>query len=361
VVSRDVPPAVNEVPTPQPGPGSVVIKVLVAGVVTYMRDVLNGKRKYPFPTPIIPGASAIARVAAVGPDATVLKGGELVFYDCTTRGRDNPANAMLAGISAGPNAASSKLMEGEWRNSTYAEYARVPLENCYVLDEARLLGSPREGGLGYKIEYLSYFSLMMVSFGGLADIDIKSGETIVIAPATGAFGGAAVVIALAMGARVIAMGRNKEKLDNLTTFSDRVRAVQIANDVETDLAALRKFGRIDAFFDISPPEAENSTHIKSCILALREGGRVSLMGGQKGDLAIPTRAVMRNCLTIKGKWMYDRKDVERMIGMLEIGNFRLGPEIGLKLMGKYGLEDWDAAFTSAEQNVGMGMLTVITP
>lgn len=58
-------------------------------------------------------------------------------------------------------------MRGEWRDSTYAEYAKVPLENCTALDEKRLLGPVEDGGLGYSEEALAYISSLLVPFGGL--------------------------------------------------------------------------------------------------------------------------------------------------------------------------------------------------
>lgn len=92
-------------------------------------------------------------------------------------------------------------------------------------------------------------------------------------------------VALAMGAKVIAMGRNQEALSFLkarVTAPERVETVQITGSVEADCKELKKFGLIDAFFDIGPPEAAASTHFKSCILALRHGARISIMGGYKG-------------------------------------------------------------------------------
>jgi D-arabinose 1-dehydrogenase-like Zn-dependent alcohol dehydrogenase len=134
---------------------------------------------------------------------------------------------MLGGIHWGYSASSAKLMAGEWRDATYAEYAKLPLENCYALDEARLLGSPDAGSLGYSIEQLAFLSGLAVPYGGLLDINLRAGETVIVAPATRAFGGAAVNVALAMGAKVIAMGRNKEALSRIAATSERVRAVQI--------------------------------------------------------------------------------------------------------------------------------------
>ena len=46
--STDEPPKVQTVPTPQPTPGSAVVRVLAANVISYIRDIYNGKRKYEY-------------------------------------------------------------------------------------------------------------------------------------------------------------------------------------------------------------------------------------------------------------------------------------------------------------------------
>jgi threonine dehydrogenase-like Zn-dependent dehydrogenase len=267
------------------------------------------------------------------------------------------------GIHEGHTSGSQKLMRGEWKDATYAEYAKLPLENVYPLDEKRLLGKKEGGGLGLELEDLCDLSRLAVPMGGLSDIGVKPGETVIVAPATGPFGGAAVMVAVALGARVIAMGRNLVALERIKEMNERVGTVQITGDMAADLAALQKFGKIDAYFDISPPEAQDSTHLKSAILALRHGGRVSLMGGIGGDIAIPHRAVMHRDLKLKGKWMYDKENVQDLIKMVEIGVLKLGggEACGQKVVGKFGLEEWDKAFTAAGENASSGGKALIKP
>lgn len=359
--STSEPPKVETVSTPPPTPGSAIVRVLVASVIPYMRDIYNGTRQYAFPTPLVVGTNAIGRIAAVGPDASILTPGQLVYVDCFIRGRDDPNAAFLSGVHEGFTEGSRKLMHGEWRNSTFAEYAKVPLENCHVLDEKRLLGEVDDGGLGYKVEDLALISCLLVPYGGLRDIELKAGETVIVSPATGMFGGAAVLVALAMGARVIAMGRNLEALKAITTSSDRVEAVPITGDVQADAAALQEFGLADAFFDISPPAAAKSTHLKSGILALRHSGRVSLMGGIREDIAIPHSRVMHWNLQLKGKWMYERDNIKGLIKMVEVSVMKLGERSGVTIVERFGLEEWNEAFTKAEENAGIRKLTVIVP
>ena len=242
-------------------------------MISYQGKIYNGERGLPFPKPLVPGTSAVGRIAAVGPDATLLKPGMLVLVDCTIRGRDDSTAVFLGGIYQGLSEGSKKLMEGEWRDSTYAEYAKVPLETCEILDEEKLCGM-----MGYEIAELAYMFVLLVPYGGLRDIDLEAGETVIVSPATGAFGGAAVFVALAMGARVIAMGRNVAALERIKKSSERIETVQITGDVLEDTEALKSFGPVDAFFDISPAEAARSTHIKSGILALKRKSKSSPVG-----------------------------------------------------------------------------------
>lgn len=354
-------------PTPQATPGSAVVKILAAAVLSYSRDIYNGTRKYELPTPSVPGNAAIGRIAAIGADATTLKLGDLVFIDIYIRGRDDYSAGALSGINNGHSEASKRMMREEWRDSTYAEYARLPLENCFLLNEKRLLGSPKEGGLAYTLDELLYIGVQLVAFGGLRSIGLEVSEKIIISPANGAFGRAAVQVALAMGASVLAMGRNKEALEKLkSTFSpstsdDRIQPIQITNDHRQEVEALAKLGLADAFFDTSPPMAAGSSHIKSAIMSLKHSGRVCLMGSGMGDMAIPASPVVHRNLTIKGKWMYERNDVLKLIQMVESGALKLGRAAGCQTVGKFPLESWKEAFDAAAERTGSGERVLIIP
>ncbi len=62
---------------------------------------------------------------------------------------------------------------------------------------------------------LGYLLSLMIVYGGLGDVDVRPGKVTLVAPATGSFGSAAVHVALALGARVIAMGMNAGVLEEL--------------------------------------------------------------------------------------------------------------------------------------------------
>lgn len=357
VRSTDQPPAVEEVPVPQPFHGSGIVQVLAANVISYIRDIYNGKRNYPFPTPLIAGTSAIGRVVAVGPDAVKLKPGDLVFIDCTIWARDSD-DIFLAAISQGFGEGSTKLMRDVWRDWTYAEYCRTPLESLTVLEEERLTKD-----LGYNLGQLMYCSTLLVPYGGLRDINLQAGETVIVAPATGPFGGAAVLVALAMGAKVVAMGRNTESLARISACvsqPDRLRTVPITNDMEADLESLKEAcgSEADAYFDIGPREAITSTHFKSAILALRQAGRVSLMGGYLHDVPSPHFPIVRKNIRLQGKWMYERSDVRDFFKLVNAGLLDLSV---CEVTGEFGLEEFKEAWDVAAERAGFAKTVVIRP
>lgn len=353
------PPRVQKIPTPQLTPGSAIVRVLAANILAYAKQAYSGELPYPLPKPLIVGSSAVGRIAVVGPDATALQPGHLVLIDIYIRGRDDRNAAILMGLHEGATEGSRRLARGEWKDSTYCEYVKMPLENLHPLNEQRLLGPSADGGLGYAMEDLTYLSTLAVPFGGLRDIDLKAGDTVVIAPATGAFGSAAVRVAIAMGASVVAIGRNKEALGRLAECSDRVTTMLITGNVEMDAKALQSSGPIDAYFDISPQAAAESTHIRSCLTALKAGGKMSFMGGIQQNVSLPLGLVMMKSLKLCGKFMYERGDIRNLIKMAESGMLRL--DEGVKVGAKYGLEQWEEAFDHAAKGQKIGERVVIIP
>lgn len=346
------------IPIPSASAGTAVIKVLAANVFSYMREIYDGTRHHPYVTPMTPGAGAIGRVYKTGPDAVSLKEGQLVLFNVVMRGRDDPNEIFLTGILHGLTPGGRKLME-YWPDGTYAEYLKAPLENLFPLDEERLCGE-----LGYSVVDLTGMGAMMVPWGGLSDIELKAGQTIVIGPATGEFGGGAVRAALAMGARVIAMGRNQEKLARLQENSaklfpaDRLLTVPIVGNVMEELVAIQKAAGsrgVDVFFDISPPQASKSTHFKAAMLSLKRLGRVSIMGGQQEDVPVPLGLVMHRGLRLQGTWMYTPEQMRAFIKMVEVGNLVLGKKAGVPEPEQFALKDWEQAFVfAAEEDGGVG-------
>ena len=356
--SPSAPPTLATLPTPIPTAGTVVVRPLYAIIVQYANQIfMNGNpRGYKYPLPLVPGGTCIARIAAVPPDATTYRPGQLVYVELMVRARDDPNTRILRGFNEGTTEGTRRLLHGEWRNGRWATLAAAPMESVHALDESILVGK-----LGYKLEDLGCLSQLIVSYGGLSDIGLKAGETILIAPATGSFGSAAVHIALALGATVIAMGRNKTVLAELDKLSDRVQTLEISGSVQEDTSALAKLGPLDVFFDISPPTAGNSSHIAAGIASLRPGGRISLMGGLRGNIELPYSLITHNGLTIKGTFMNTAQQAKDLVRTVESGALKIGSKADMKIVGKFGLGDWEKALNTAAAESGPGRSVYFVP
>ncbi|KAL2274294.1 hypothetical protein FJTKL_03548 [Diaporthe vaccinii] len=298
---------VKTVPTPQPTMGSVVARVLCVQSQRSLQATLSGKTPFTFPQPMTPGNTGIGRVAAVGH-------WQLVMLDTFIRARDEPGVQILWGFWDGPSPASKKLAAENW------------------------------------------------SMGSLA---LQVGETVIVAPATGGFSGAAVNVARAMGATVLAMGRNTAGMERMAGRSPQgaVRPVPNTGDTQADAAALRAAaaGAIDAYLDFSPPQAAASTHLRSCFLALGQCGRAVMMGLVSSDLPVSYLHFGMQNQTVRGQFMYERANVRGLIQLVEKSLLRLGAEGGYELRGKYKLEEIDECFRATAAGSEAGQFVLITP
>lgn len=356
-LSPSDPLSLETIAAPTPTTGSVVVRVLATSLISYMRDVLTGQRPYPVSLPLVPGLSCIGRVSRAGPDSVYLRTGQLVYCDMTVRARDNPGTIMLMGLSS-MTPKAKPLMDGEWRNSTWAEIAKFPLENVHVLDDDLLLDK-----MGYSPADLCWMGACMVSFGGLDEIGLRQGETVIVAPSTGYFGGADVQVALAMGAKVVAMGSNEAILQRLEEVfgNGRLSVVKISGKVETDnktLATAAPNGA-EVFLDLSPPVAAGISHFRAVMETLKPWGRMVLMGGIVGNVELNYQQVQRNCLRIQGKSMYSREQAVRTIKLVEGGYLKWGPGAGVQSK-VFGLGAIDEALNVAEQS-NWGTTVVVEP
>jgi threonine dehydrogenase-like Zn-dependent dehydrogenase len=191
---------------------------------------------------------------------------------------------------------------------------------------------------------------------------------------TGQFGGAAITLALALGARVIAAGRNEYQLKKMVevlgpSSGGRLSYVKMQGDIEADAEAIRKASPnekgVDVYIDFSPAvvaaETSNIPHMKSALIALKTFGRVSFMGGIQKDVNIPYSLLMFKSLRLSGRFMYDRKVIPRLVSMLEGGLVKVGPAAGQTVIGPYGLEKMEEAIDVAERNAGWGSLVCLAP
>ncbi|CAG5169170.1 uncharacterized protein ALTATR162_LOCUS7010 [Alternaria atra] len=243
------------------------------------------------------------------------------------------------------------------------------MENCFQLPPS-LFQSKEEGGLGYHFKDLAMLHLHLVGFGGLEAAGVGPGSTVIVAPGSGKFSGSAVFTALALGARVVAAGRDLRKLEHLYQLPgarQRIKLVELVGDVAKDQQALlHATGGKGAhvYMDFSPPAASGPTtapHITAGINALRRGGQLVLEGGIYTDIALDYRTILFNSLTVRGQMGYTRQQLEAFIRMIENGNVILGDAVGLKIAGTFGLERMEEAMDLAEKGTGWGGDVLLAP
>jgi len=346
--------AVETLPDPILGTGEVVVDVAVAPVPSYANEVLSGERRYLLTLPAAPGAGAVGRVRAVGPDATRLAVGDWVYCDPTVRSRDDALtpDITLQGLSA--RGEGGVHLQEHFHHGSFAERMLVPTENAVPLGPLDPAVAGRWCALG----------LLLVPYGGLLAADLRAGETLLVSGATGAFGSAGVAVALAMGAGcVVAPGRNERALEDLARrFGPRLRPVTLTGDAGEDRERMQRAvpGPIDCVLDLLPPSA-GVTPVRAAAMTVREFGRVVLMGGVGmlggDDLGLPYPWIMRNGITIRGQWMYPREAVSRLVALvrselLDLSNFDVTD---------FDLDAANEAVAHAAANGGPFKVTVIRP
>ncbi|MEU5278001.1 alcohol dehydrogenase catalytic domain-containing protein [Streptomyces asoensis] len=345
---------VREVPDPEAGGGEVVVEVLAACVAPYTAEVFSGERNYPLVPPVVPGIGGVGRVVQVGPDATRLRRGDLVWCDATVRSRDDALTPDITLQGWSSRGEGGARLARYLHDGAFAEFLRVPTENVYPLPAAAGEDPARWAALAVHV----------IPYGGLLAGGLAAGETLLVSGATGNLGSSAVAVALAMGAGcVVAPGRNQAVLDLLADrFGPRLRPVPLTGDEAGDGAAMAAAadGPIDMVIDLLPPSAPSSA-ARTAAMTVREYGRVVLMGGVGmlggDDLALPYPWLMRNSITVRGQWMYPRTANVGIIRLLASGTLDLATE----RVRSFGLDAVNEAVAYAASHGGPFDRTTLTP
>jgi alcohol dehydrogenase len=255
---------------------------------------------------------------------------------------------------AGARGEGGRKLQQYFRDGPFAERIRIPTENAIPIGDI----DQADAGRWCTINTL------LIAYGGLLAMEFKAGETLLVSGATGNFGSATVLTALAMGARcVVAPGRNETVLDDLKRrFGARLEPVRLAGNPSRDGDAIAAAapGPIDAVLDFLPPSAD-ALAARTAIMSVRPYGRVVLMGGVGmlggDDLALPYPWIMRNLITISGQWMYSPAAVSGMVGLVRGGLL----DLQHFAVTEFALDDANDAIAHASANGGPFKLTVLRP
>ncbi len=344
-----------ETPDPPVRPGAVLVRMEATLLVSYLRAYVAGQLpSYHAPQgAFTPGTNGVGVIEQVGSGVYGLQPGQRVLLTGYLRVAENvaePAEALLS-MTAGRG---GEALLNDWPDGTLAERAVVPAPTVTPIPAA-LQAVP-----GARLATLSRY---LVPYGGFLRARLAAGETVIVNGATGAYGTAAVQVALAMGAaRVVAVGRNEEVLDRLSALGC-VTPVRLCGDVAVDAAAMREAARanasgtgaasgadcaLDVVGNANTPDATLAT-----LAALRRGGRIVLAGSMTVPLPIDYTGLMISRREIIGHYMFPPRVPARLMRLAASGLLDLERADTLN----YPLADLPAAMDHAAEP-GAPMITV---
>jgi alcohol dehydrogenase len=317
--------ALEEVDTPQARPGGVMVRMEAAPVLSYMRHVIDGSLGYAMPAfPFVPGTNGVGIVESPGAGVYHVKRGDRVAlnpHHVVDERVANPAQILvgLTAMGAGRFAdmpPEPLALQKDWPNGVFAQYASLPAACVTVLMGLNDMSADR----------LTAISKFVVPYGGFLRGKFEPGEVAIVNGASGYFGSAGVLVALAMGAMlVVAAGRDRAALDAVAKAGGtRVRIVVLSGDVAADTDALRRAGDGVASFALDiVGRAQSAASTTATLGALCRGGRLVLMGSVSQPLSMNVGAMLANDWSVIGNFMYPKDAPARLARMISSGVLNL--------------------------------------
>ncbi len=326
---------VEEIATPEPGPGEVLVKVAACGVChTDLHYIDHGVPTFKKP-PLILGHEVSGTVAALGPQVEGWEEGARVLlpavYGCgqcamCRRGRENICQRMV--------------MFGNNVDGGYAEYVLAPAKDLLALPEEIPLV---EGAIIADAITTPYHAV--VNRGR-----VQPGDQVVVF-GCGGVGLNLVQMAAAMGARVLAVDIVEEKLE----WARRLGAAQTldAGQVERIDKEIRKRtgGGADVAFEaIGLPLTQ-----QQAFASLRTGGRFVVVGFAGEPMQLDTGRTMYRELEIVGSLGCRAVDYPRVMALVQQGKIKVKELV----TARFSLEDINEAFDTLRR--GEGIRSVVVP
>lgn len=306
--------SLKDVPVPEPRSGTVLVRIRATALMSYLKQYVQGGLPSYSPPPgeFTIGTNGVGVVEAVGPDVWHLRPGQRVLLSShlvSGENMEDPAQILIGLTAMGPG---TEGLMADWPDGTLAEYALAPVE----------VVTPAEGLEDLDDVQLAVLSRCIIPLGGLLRGRLAAGETLIVTGATGAYGTAAVLLSIALGAgRVVAAGRNRVALEALSRAGGvRVSTVALTGDVQADTRALREAsdGGAHMAFDMVGQAGDPNATL-AALHSLRRAGRLVLMGSMTTALPLPYTAVMLNNLEILGQFMYPAGAYRRLLALLRSG------------------------------------------
>jgi NADPH:quinone reductase-like Zn-dependent oxidoreductase len=325
-------------PAPEPKPGEVLVRLRAAALNRMDVMVRNGWPGLKLELPHINGADGAGEVAAInspGPeiDGIGLKVGDRVVIDPNLGCGE--CEFCMAGRD---NLCVNWHLLGETVRGTYAESVAVRARQLYKLPAAFDFHQAAAAALVYQTAWHS-----LKVRGGL-----QQNETVLIVGAGGGVNTASVQIAKYMGARVLVVGSNADKLERASAVGadiliDRSKEADWSKSV---FLATDKRG-VDVVVD------NVGTTFMQSLRSLRKGGRLLTVGNSAGPrFEIDNRYIFAKHLSIIGSTMSTLAEFKDVMDLIVDG--KLKPVLDKT----YPLKDAAAAQERLWRNENFGKITL---
>lgn len=323
----------TDLPTPEPGPGEVLVRLEAAALNRLDLWVRNGWPGIKLAYPHIPGADGVGEVAAVGEGVISWSPGDRVVINANLG-----CGTCEFCLSGRDNMCRTWHLLGETLPGTYAEYVRVPAWQLYPLPVGFDAHTAAAAGLVYHTAWHS-----LITRGGL-----RPGERVLIVGASGGVNTASIQIARLTGAEVLVVGSNPEKL---------ALAESLGADILIDRSKEENWAK--AVYNLTARRGVDvvvdnvGTTFPLSFRAARKGGRILTVGNTGGpQFEIDNRFVFSKHLTLMGSTMGTRADFAAVMDLVFAGKLQVAVDK------TFPFEDARSAHERLESGRQMGKITL---
>jgi len=292
----------EDIATPKPNPGNVLVKILAAGVNRLDHYLREGSVVPDFPFPHILGADAAGEVFRLGKDVTGFEIGERVIVV-----PGYPQNEEDYDIYPASQAPSFGL-PGLHIPGTYAQYIEVP---------ARFLLQDKTGLTPAEAATLPV--ALATAVRAVKEVaGVKSGDSVLVQAGASGSGSMQIQVAKALGARVATTIRSESKADIVR----EIGADLVINTRNEDLVERVKEWTDGRGADVVIDNLAGDV-LATSIAAAKATGLIVAFGFAAGpEVKFDIRSLFFEQKVLKGSMASDKRDMEFGLELVREGKIR---------------------------------------
>ncbi|MCB0101177.1 MAG: zinc-binding dehydrogenase [Anaerolineales bacterium] len=293
----------SEFPTPQPKTGEVLIRLKAAALNRMDVLVRNGWQGLKLEYPHIPGADGAGEVADIGEGVNGFRIGERVVINANIG-----CGECEACQNGRDNLCKNWHLLGETIRGTYCEYVSLPAKQLHKMPNDFGFHEAAAAALVYQTSWHS-----MKVRGG-----VKAGETVAIIGAGGGVNSASIQIGKYLGAKVIVIGSNAEKLAQAETLGADI-LIDRSKEADWSKSIYRATNKRGA--DVVVDNV--GTTFPLSLRALAKGGRLLTVGNSGAPkFEIDNRFIFAKHLSIIGSTMSTTSDFREVMDLVFAGKLK---------------------------------------